>query len=283
MFGHTHNLRFTNQQHVVTFQGFTKSRFKTLYIDTAERLNAQDKVYSYNNRMKNSLMDLESPEVQRGLHQSIRCAEAAVSAAAKYFETRPTRWNSPSRLEKIFLRHFKNNAPTVQDRDEVEHVFKLTAAGLMGNIVIKDLFAAADNFGPKSGLVWGAEGQVAFDEQTDRAYINTLLEEDGLERANDIMRDFLARAESLDIYIDFSLLKSCNKYQIARIIVHEATHKFAYTGDYAYMSNSGKFNLMTAKDALKNADSYAYAAISVLAESALTPEKIRRLGLALVP
>jgi len=66
------------------------------------------------------------------------------------------------------------------------------------------------------------------------------------------------------------------------VIVDEATHKFAYTGDYAYFSNSGDVSGMMASEALKNADSYAYAAISIKAGNTLTHDKIARLGSAMV-
>jgi hypothetical protein len=282
MFAPTHRLRITYATQTFTFFGFTAERFKTLYIDPAEALNARDKVFSYNHKMNQDLMDLRLPAVQNALRDSIRYAADAASAAAEYFAKRPTRFHSLSRMEKIFERHFKNTAPSDEQRQVVQETFERTAAGLRGNVGITDLFAGADLFGAKSALTWGAEGQVAFDAETDQRYIAEVLQEGGIERMNDIMREFLSTAENLDIYLNFSLIKTSNVFEMARIIVHEATHKYAFTGDYAYMSDARKFGLMAAADAVKNADSYAYAAISVKAESALTPEKIRRLGLPLV-
>jgi hypothetical protein len=147
--------------------------------------------------------------------------------------------------------------------------------------VVSDLFTAADRFN-KGALVWGAEGQVAFDPETDDAFMNELMEEGGIERKNDIMRQYPSNADTLEIYMDFGLLRKFNLKQIARVIVHEATHKFAYTGDYAYFSNSGDVSRMLASEALKNADSYAYAAISIKTGSALTHDKITQLGTAMI-
>lgn len=283
MFQPTHELRFSNSRQRVSFCGFTKERFKTLYLDPAQRLNAQEKVYSYTNKMNQDLMDLSDPAVQNALHGSFRYAESAAVAAAEYFARRPTRFHALDRMEKIFERHFKNKKPTDEERRAAQDVFERTAAGLQGNVVISDLFAGADRFNDNRGLTWGAEGQVAFDQATDDLYVAEMRKEGALTRMNDIMRQFLSTAGSLEIYLDFSLMKRINKFQMARIIVHEATHKFAFTGDYAYMHDTAKFGTLSKGEALKNADSYAYAAISVQEESALTPEKMQRLGTTLVP
>ena len=282
MFNPTHYLRMSNTSRNITFRGFTKARFKSLYIDPQQVINAQDKVYSYTSQMNNNLTDLSSPDVQNSLIKAMIYAQDAATEAHEYFSKRPSTLHPRRRMGKIFSRHFKNANPTTEDRAAAQEIFRLTAAGLCGNIVVSDLFTAADRFN-KGALVWGAEGQVAFDPETDEAFMNELMEEGGIERKNDIMREYLAEADTLEIYIDFGLLRTFNLQQMARVIVHEATHKFAYTGDYAYFSNSGDVGRMLAQEALKNADSYAYAAISVKAESALTHSKIARLGSTLVP
>jgi len=281
MFNPTHYLRMSNTSRNITFRGFTKARFKSLYIDPQQAINAQDKVYSYNAQMNNNLIDISLPEVQNALINAMIYAQDAAKEAAEYFAKRPSTFHPRRSMGKVFTQHFKNASPSTEDRDTVQATFRRTAAGLAGNIVVSDLFTAADRFN-KGGLVWGAEGQVAFDPETDDAFMSELMEEGGIERKNDIMRQYLSTADTLEIYIDFGLLRTFNIKQMARVIVHEATHKFAYTGDYAYFSNSGDVSGMMASEALKNADSYAYAAISIKAGNTLTHDKIARLGSAMV-
>jgi hypothetical protein len=281
MFLPTHQLRITTPESSVRFRGFTKARFKTLFVDPAEESGAIMKFNSYSHKMNQDLVDLADRDVQRALDICIDYARDAATAAAQYFAKRPTRFSTLNRMEKIFERHFKLRAPSDEQRLEVQRTFERTAAGLASDIEITDLFVGADLYGDNGGLFWGSEGQVAFDKDTDDAYMGTMraLEADEVdERKNDVMREFLQRAGKLDIYLDFSLLRKSNKQQMARVIVHEATHKFAFTGDYGYMSDDRAFFRMTGADAIRNADSYAYAAISVMEASALTPEKIARLG-----
>ena len=285
MFLPTNRLRYQHDRGSVSFLGFTRERYKTLYVDPAVDAGARLKSASYNHKMKQDLMDIGERDIQRAMLASMEYARGAATAAAHYFARRPTLFKPLNRMEKIFERHFKLGSPSDEQRRVVQRTFELAEAGLNANIDIIDLFAGADLYADNRGLFWGAEGQVVFDADTDRAYMQAMraLEDDEVEeRKNDVMRDFLEQAEQLDIYLDFSLLKKSNMQQMARVIVHEATHKFAFTGDHAYMSNDGAFARMSGANAVKNADSYAYAAISVMEESALTPEKIKRLGTALV-
>jgi hypothetical protein len=66
------------------------------------------------------------------------------------------------------------------------------------------------------------------------------------------------------IHLAFDLTSTYSETAIARIIVHEATHKFADTEDHAYSHETAKWSAMTMAQACDNADSYAYAAISLL-------------------
>jgi len=92
-------------------------------------------------------------------------------------------------MGKVFSSRFKNAKPTTEDRAAAQKIFRLTAAGLNGNIVVSDLFTAADRFN-KGALVRGAEGQVAFAPDTDEAFINELMEEGEVECKNDIMQQW---------------------------------------------------------------------------------------------
>jgi hypothetical protein len=142
-------------------------------------------------------------------------------------------------------------------------------------VIISDLFAAKD--GQRGVLVAGAEGQVAMKPEEDQRYMQEVMALDNptVESTNDLLRQHLSQADDAQIYIHFNHLVTSNVWQMARLIIHEATHKYAYTGDYAYYSNSAAWGNLLGANAIKNADSYAYAAVSVKASSALTPEKIK--------
>jgi hypothetical protein len=75
----------------------------------------------------------------------------------------------------------------------------------------------------------------------------------------------LAPEQLGSIHVNFSLLlkeQSVNEVSVARTIIHEASHKFCSTSDFAYAINPDYANL-TASQSLGNADSYAYAAVSL--------------------
>ena len=70
------------------------------------------------------------------------------------------------------------------------------------------------------------------------------------------------------IHPDFDLAgRSYSPRGLARIIIHEASHRFQFTRDKAYNYNRPKFEAMTVDDALNNADSWAYAALSIDSKS----------------
>jgi hypothetical protein len=286
MFAFTHQLRITSAAGLnVTFLGYTLEAFKRRHVDPLEGDKTKKDPHSRHTKfervMNNDLMDISKPVVQRALERSFIYARDAATQAAHYFTKRPGGLHRYADMAKIFSRHFKLDAPTDGQRDEVQRVLRLTAQGLSGALVICDLLAAKDG-DKNSGLVDGAEGQVVFSAEEDARYMDALKNR-GNERPADVTRRFLQAAEDPDIYIAFDKLKFWNVAQLARVIVHEATHKYAATGDYAYYSNAVEWNGMTGGDAIKNADSYAYASISVKASSALTPDKIARLEGALIP
>ena len=71
--------------------------------------------------------------------------------------------------------------------------------------------------------------------------------------------------EKGSIHINFASLlhgEQYRKLQVARTIIHEASHKFCDTRDIAYSFHDG-YKSMTRPQALLNADSYAYAAVSL--------------------
>ena len=73
--------------------------------------------------------------------------------------------------------------------------------------------------------------------------------------------EFVEGARS--IHIEFSLAAVYPPFQLARIIVHEATHKFAGTRDNAYTYEEEDYEDLTYQERVFNADSYAYVTISI--------------------
>lgn len=80
------------------------------------------------------------------------------------------------------------------------------------------------------------------------------------------------------IHLAFDLTSTYSETAIARIIAHESTHKFADTEDHAYMHEFTKFAAMTPSMACDNADSYAYAAISILRNRLITWQTMKDEG-----
>jgi lysine-specific metallo-endopeptidase family protein len=80
----------------------------------------------------------------------------------------------------------------------------------------------------------------------------------------------ITRGVAKSIHLEFMLLGIWSEPAIARIIIHEATHKFAKTEDHAYMSDEAKWAGMTPPQSIQNADSYAYAALSFYARRIVT-------------
>ena len=65
-----------------------------------------------------------------------------------------------------------------------------------------------------------------------------------------------------EIHVHFSDLQAYSVDSFARIIIHEATHKYLSTVDHFYAWNANYYQLKL-QDCLNNADSYAWAALSL--------------------
>lgn len=276
MFNPTTYLRITSSEFSVTFEGFTRSRFKTLYVDPVENIS-RDKHFSYNNLMNNQLVDISDRHVQKALKESYLTAKSAAEKAVGYFEM-PSRLHPRKTMKRILATHFKQTGePNEAALRTIRSAYQKAAVGLKGPIILRDLFAGADRFNDNRGLVWGAEGQVSFDPQVDQLYMQ-VIQGVGAEERNDIMRDFLGGTEALEIYLDFTLIRFHTVDSMARIILHEATHKFAQTADYAYFSSAQDVQAMRPEKALLNADSYAYAGISALRDTLIEHATINQRG-----
>jgi hypothetical protein len=73
----------------------------------------------------------------------------------------------------------------------------------------------------------------------------------------------LAAEDKGSIHINFTSQlanQSVRNVQVACTIIHEASHKFADTRDFYYTSDAG-YRTMSKSNAMRNADSYGFAAI----------------------
>ena len=64
------------------------------------------------------------------------------------------------------------------------------------------------------------------------------------------------------VHIHFPGFNNETPDERAAILIHELSHKYAGTGDHAYLHETGKWAKMSRKDAVDNADSYCYYAVN---------------------
>jgi len=75
----------------------------------------------------------------------------------------------------------------------------------------------------------------------------------------------LAADQQGSIHLNYQMLLDdgrINNVRVARTIVHEASHKFCYTRDYAYAHDDG-YSQLTKAQSMMNADSYAFGTMSL--------------------
>lgn len=68
------------------------------------------------------------------------------------------------------------------------------------------------------------------------------------------------------VHVSFELAKTYSALQFARLIVHEASHSFCGTSDVKYAWESDYYT-QREEDMINNADSYAFAAVSIAANT----------------
>lgn len=69
--------------------------------------------------------------------------------------------------------------------------------------------------------------------------------------------------KSKAIHISFKCALTYSRLALARVIIHEATHRYLGTEDHAYIYETAKWDSMTKRQAIDNADSIAYAVLSL--------------------
>jgi len=76
------------------------------------------------------------------------------------------------------------------------------------------------------------------------------------------------------IHVAFELCKSYSPEEIARVIIHEATHSFCRTTDVVYCWDAN-YDQKTPAEMLTNADSFAFAAMSIKAKRMLDSDGLK--------
>ncbi|MEO8999866.1 MAG: hypothetical protein ABI227_04320 [Rhodanobacter sp.] len=93
---------------------------------------------------------------------------------------------------------------------------------------------------------------------------------EGYVQGREGLLEVVGASSSGGIHVGFSLFSDFgySAERMARIIIHEATHKFCKTADVKY-AHDPLYDLQTPEDMKTNADSFAYAAISLAAKQVI--------------
>jgi hypothetical protein len=254
------------------------------------RLSKQTVTFKYKKPMEGDnkdwvVVDLEkNDDIRIGMISAFLRARDATVKASGAFGKLKTKSGAISGASKVVSgvldAHFKG-ASAASQLDKIQTSFAAIAKGLSEDVVISDTIGRPGKevegcVDPKRA-VGGEEFMVAVLKPVVDPFIDKLkVEQDqikqfkltdemkyakGVEMARVLTE--LGPANLKSIHVLFNLCISRSVDFIARVIVHEAAHKFAGAGDVSYM-HEGSFRSMNADQAILNADSYAYAALSVL-------------------
>src|SRR5271166_4247396 len=83
-----------------------------------------------------------------------------------------------------------------------------------------------------------------------------------------------------NIHVDFGVFaQETNWTDLAQagLIIHEASHKFLNTDDHAYCNDGPKYSDLPKSLKLKNADSYAYTAMSLYAGELIEDDQSKQV------
>ncbi|MCQ8129404.1 M35 family metallo-endopeptidase [Methylomonas rivi] len=265
MYIETTYLSYTNSKgQRVTFAGFTEQDFKKRYLAALEK-GKREYIEKYT---VPHIADLGDSAVQLALIDAFCMARDAAVQADAFFSSE-LKSKQPNKLHsEIFGELFSTKKPGSSDYRLVQETFEKTSRGLGGSVTICDMFKGADH--EPGGPSWGpSEGEVLIPQNILRDYSQRAKKSDA---AGDIMRKMLEKEGEhvKDIYIRFNLVRELSVEGLARVILHEATHKFAYTGDYQYIYDATSMKGIKSKQALYNADSYAFAGMSVYLNRVVT-------------
>jgi hypothetical protein len=158
--------------------------------------------------------------------------------------------------------HLKLTEWTPIDRLHVSRVMEETSRGLNAPIILSDMWGLytndlykvyRDKLDIKDARSVQSGGRAATDFGKGMVDLNYA---EGYVKSKD--------GVSKSIHIEFSLATIYPRAQMARVIVHEATHKFAGTIDEAYCFE-GHYRQIDKPQRIRNADSYTYVVLSIYA------------------
>lgn len=225
-------------------------------------------------------------DIRLGLLAAFVRAKAAVKKAASEFTGLSMKGSSGlfgwSKTMKAILHEDFRDPATNEELKLIGETFAKIHAGFQDHVVLSDTLGRESE---AEGYVMlrGDQQQRFDDEMMDAIKDTILLDQKALERrdykeakkfqlewnyAKGLkMHEILSRY-TLDtkrsMHIRFQLAEALSVDGLARIIVHEASHRYASTGDFAYKHQVHLYEPMSSKEAVLNADSYAYAAIELL-------------------
>lgn len=76
------------------------------------------------------------------------------------------------------------------------------------------------------------------------------------------------------VHVSFELAKTYSPLEFARLIIHEASHTYRGTSDVRY-AHAADYYTQKPHDMVNNADSYAYAAVSLAAKKCHTDDSLK--------
>lgn len=205
---------------------------------------------------KKRLKDLEDGKIVQILHLSFCRAKEAAQKALYNFDHIKFTGLLKSYLELRILTTYFCGASEKHITD-IRDTFAKTAQGLSSDVTISDCAGRERVGGTRL-----AEGIVPLKKDKQKE-----LNERGAALSpidqQLLMRKYLESGATNSIHVEFSYLDSYSIDAMARIILHEATHKYAATVDFGYEEHKS-IEKLKPELAVLNADSYAYAGISVL-------------------
>jgi hypothetical protein len=196
-------------------------------------------------------------------------------------------------LASFVLSEYFASADREEYLDEIRDTFKKTAQGLGGkDITISDC-AGRERVGAllAEGIVplrAGSHNELEKEAQSlDDLYEQRkgkLLKVFGEESSDRVklqqwvdqqylMKKYLESGDTKSIHIEYSYIDTYSIDAMARIFLHEATHKFAATADFGYATQD-TIKSLRPDEAVKNADSYAYAGLAILKDAPITHREL---------
>jgi hypothetical protein len=234
--------------------------------------------------------------ILNGMYAAFRRARAVADAAEAAFRPAALTGSGGRLARDVLARHFMRAPDNLLDA--IHTTFAKTAIGLGGaDVVIADCAGRDATHGQLAdGYVTPKQAQYLnevvgeFMEGTRQAG-KAVRERMGLQGSAELtaikelydvqnlnvvqMQQFALTMGAGSIHVQFSLCLKRSVDWLARAIVHEATHKFAATGDYAY-AHAAEYTTLRPEHATQNADSFAYAAMSVALGSVVWPADLEQ-------